>query len=308
MLRIALILVLMVFVSLPVQAAVEDWNHTEVVVAAKRPPGPALWRIKKGEAEVVIVGVLPVFPKSQGWSTKRLENALRGAKVLITPPDAKTSAGDAVRVLRTKGLPGKQTLKDVLPPDLNARFEATAKRAGVSAKSFVRDKPVWAGARLRREVLEKRRLSADEPTDTIVRIARKQGVPVRPAGKYKTGPVLKDLNRLSDQDSQDCLRYTLGDIDFNMDRAPKAAAAWAVGDIRTVRANYQGGVMAACLEGSDVGTAMLERSVEDIVGAINSGLQTPGKTVVIVPLSPLLRKGGALDQLQARGLKISAPE
>ncbi|OYW74314.1 MAG: TraB/GumN family protein, partial [Asticcacaulis sp. 32-58-5] len=240
MLRIALIF-LMLLAAPSSQAADEDWNHTEVVVAAKRPPGPALWRIKKGDAEVVIVGILPVFPKSQSWSTKRLENALRGAKVLITPPDAKTSAGDAVRVLRTKGLPGKLTLKDVLPPELNARFEATAKRAGVSPKAFAHDKPVWAGARLRREVLEKRRLSADEPTDTIARIARKQGVPVRPAGKYKTGPVLKDLNRLSDQESQECLIHTLGDIDFNMDRAPKAAAAWAVGDIRTVRANYQGG-------------------------------------------------------------------
>jgi uncharacterized protein YbaP (TraB family) len=305
----ALFLALTVTLALPHTAvAQEAWPETEVVVRGKAAVGPALWRVTKGDSQVIILGILPVFPKKQVWSTKRVEGALRGANRLITPADSSTGIGDMWLMMSKKGLPNRQSLKDSLPPELYARYETTARRAGVPIKDFARDKPVWAGARLRREVLQKLALSDDATLSTVRRLAGQAGVPVKAAGRYDIGPIFKAVNAMDDKASQDCLRYTLDDIDFNLDRAPLAAKAWAVGDIATVRRQYQGSTLLKCLSGSPQAAAMMDRSVTDSARAVTTALNKPGKTVAVFPLALLLRKGGVLDQLRAQGYDVSNPK
>jgi hypothetical protein len=41
--------------------------------------------------------------------------------------------------------------------------------------------------------------------------------------------------------------------------------------------------------------------------ALDAALNTPGKTVAVVPLEWLLYKGGVLDRLQASGVDVIAP-
>ena len=269
----ALFLALTVTLVLPhMTVAQEAWPETEVVVRGKAAVGPALWRVTKGDSQVIILGILPVFPKKQTWSTKRIEGALRGANRLITPADSSTGIGDAWMMMSKKGLPNRQSLKDAVPTELYSRYETTAKRAGVPIKDFARDKPVKA------------------------------------AGRYDMGPIFKAVNAMDDKASQACLRYTLDDIDFNLDRAPLAAKAWAVGDIATVRRHYQGSTLLKCLSGSPQATAMMDRAVSDSARAVTTALNKPGKTVAVFPLALLLRKGGVLDHLRAQGYDVSNPK
>ncbi|MFT4074956.1 MAG: TraB/GumN family protein [Asticcacaulis sp.] len=304
----ALIAVLILLVMPQMAMAQEDWPDTEIVVKGKIAAGPALWRVTKGDSQVIILGILPVFPKKQTWSTKRVEGALRGANGLITPPASSTGVGDLWLMMSKKGLPNRRTLKEDLPPALYARYESTARRAGIPIKDFARDKPVWAGARLRREVLQKYGLSDDATVSVVRRLAGEAGVPVRAAGRYDMGPLFKTVNAMDDAASQACLTYTLDDIDFDLDRAPVAARAWAVGDISTVRANYQGSALMKCLSGSPAAAAMLDRGVSDSLRAITAATARPGKTVAVLPLAILLRKGGVLERLRAAGYSVSSPQ
>ncbi len=292
----------------PNEAPNEAWSDAQQVVVRTHVPGPALWRVQKDGAEVIIIGVLPVFPKNQSWPTKRVENALKGARELITPATSSASLGDVFSLMSGKNLPQHEALKDVLPPALNARYEATAARAGVSTKPFSHDKPVWAGARLRKDVLGKIGLSDQEPQATIMRLAHKANVPVRAAGRYKFAPLLKDVNAMDAEANRACLNDALDDIDFDLDRAPKAAAAWAIGDLKTVHANYQGSALMKCLAGSDQASAMLDHSVDDAANAIVAALKTPGRSVAVFPLATLLRKNGVLDRLGIEGARISSPD
>ncbi len=298
---------LMLVLAMPAAAQTsEPWTDTPVIVSAQL-SGPALWRLKKGNSEVVVIGVLPVFPKNLGWKTRRVENALKGAKALITPPAGKAGIGDMLSLMRMKGLPNGQTLRSVLPPDLYNRYETTAARAGVSTRAFQHDKPVWAAARLRQDVLSHLALTGEEPVQTIARLARHQDVPVRVAARYRLSPVLKDVNGMDAAAERVCLARTLDDIDFDIDRAPKAAAAWVAGDMKAVLGNYHGSALMDCLEGSGKGAALMEQASDDAVAAISDALAEPGKTVAVLPLAPLLRKGGALDRLRAQGVSVTAP-
>ncbi|ESQ77081.1 TraB/GumN family protein [Asticcacaulis sp. YBE204] len=306
---IRVLILLCLFALPPAAQAQEDWSstETEVVVRGKPGVGPALWRVTDGDSQVIIIGVLPVFPKKQKWATKRVENALRGANRLITPADSSTGPGDLWSLMSQKGLPNRSTLKDGLPANLYNRYEKTAKRAGIPIRDFARDKPVWAGARLRREVLQKYGLSENEPVSTIKGLARSAGVPVKAAGRYDAGPLFKAVNAMSEEAGEACLSHTLDDIDFDIDRAPVAAKAWAIGDIATVRAHYQGSALMKCLSGSPAATATLNRSVTDSVTAVSDALTRPGKTVAVFPLALLLRKSGVLERLRAKGYRVSAP-
>ena len=305
MIRVLALLAL-VFLALPAAAQTEAWPDT-IVVKGRTAAGPALWHVSKGDAQVIILGILPVFPKKQAWSTTRIDNALRGATALITPPASSTGLGDMWSIMNNKGLPNHGALKDALPAALNARYEAAARRAGVNIHDFAHDKPVWAGARLRREVLQRRGLSDDQLVQTITGLAHRRGVPVRAAGRYDMGPLVKGVNAMSDAAGQACLGYTLDDIDFDMDRAGVAAKAWAVGDIATVRNNYAGSTLMKCLAGSSASATVNERSINDSVNAIVAALGKPGKAVAVMPLALLLRGGGVLDRLRRAGYDVSSP-
>ncbi len=286
----------------------EAWSDTQEVTVRAHVPGPAMWRVRKDGAEVIVIGILPVFPKSEAWPTKRIENALKGSRVLITPASTNASIGDLFGLMSSKNLPQHEDLKTVLPPALYARYQAAAARAGVSIKPFAHDKPVWAGARLRKDILNKIGLSDQEPQDTIVRLAHRASVSVKASAHYKFSPLLKDVNAMSLDASEACLSSALDDIDFDFDRAPKAAAAWATGDLKTVHANYQGSSLVKCLAGSDQASAILDHSIDDAAAAIAEALKTPGRSVAIFPLATLLRKNGVLDRLSVEGAEISSPD
>jgi hypothetical protein len=308
--RVTAIFAAALFVAAPLARAQqpEAWSDVQEVTVRAHVPGPAMWRVQKDGAEVIVIGILPVFPKSQTWPTRRVENALKGARVLITPAATNASIGDLFGLMSSKNLPQHEDLKTVLPPALYARYQAAANRAGVSTKPFAHDKPVWAGVRLRKDILARLGLSDQEPQATIVRLARHAGVPVRASARYRFAPLLKDVNAMSLEASEACLGSALDDIDFDFDRAPRAAAAWATGDLKTVHANYAGSSMLKCLAGSDQAAAILDRSIDDAAASISEALKTPGRSVAVFPLATLLRKNGVLDRLGVEGARISSPD
>lgn len=295
--------------ALPTVAQDEAWSGpaTEVVVHGRAPEGPALWRVQKGDAQVIIIGILPTFPKAQVWKTQRVENALRGANLLITPATGRAGFATAWMAISHLNMPGHARLKDVLPPTLYARYEATARRAGVNTNDLARNKPIWAGARLRGRVLDRLGFDSDEPERTILRLARAQHVPAKPVARLAVKDILRDINAMDEAGSEACLSASLDDIDYNLDRAAIAARAWAVGDLATVHANYKSSTLAKCLSGSDKAAALSELTLRSTLEAITAALQTPGKSVAIVPLGSLLSHNGVLDRLRAGGASISTP-
>jgi hypothetical protein len=46
---------------------------------------------------------------------------------------------------------------------------------------------------------------------------------------------------------------------------------------------------------------------DDAVKAIGSALKTPGKAVAVIELRSLLAQDGVLDQLRAKGFKVTTP-
>jgi hypothetical protein len=283
------------------------WTVGEFVVTAK-PQGPVLWKVTKGASEVWILGALPNMPRNQGWNTARLERAISGANVVLTRPRATVDLFTVIGVLTHLNLPRGRTLDQQLPPDLETRFAHARALAGRSPSRYARLKPVWAAWRLIADYYDAAKLSYTEPQDTLARLAARHHTPVRSIATYHAKPVVKNFEAMNDAQAQACLADAVTDIEHDSVNAATAARAWAVGDLRTVREHYDEPAFALCLEEAPSFVALLDKSVEDTVNAVDAALARPGKSVAIFPLSELLRDGGALQRLRAQGATISAPE
>jgi hypothetical protein len=288
-----------------------DESHVvqELEVIGRR-PGPAMWRVTRGDSEVVIVGALSPLPHALQWNESRVQRALDGSAALFLPPDrARVGLFGAVgMVLRLGALrPPHGDMEAGLSPALRARFDQTIGRLHLDPRRYRNWKPAVAGLLLVGDFRRAAGLSNDKPGTTIARMARASGAQVRTVGTLDAKPLFDAAARMSDTQNQACLSAALDDVAYEEAHAHPAAEAWAVGDLRGVRANAAAPLLEECLLHLPSVQALVEKGTRDAVDTINRALSRPGRTVALIDLSFLLLPNGVLDRLKGEGVEIALP-
>lgn len=298
--------------ALPASAQpVPDWASVETVEVHAR-PGPAVWHLTRGESEVWILGTVGAMPKDLDWNKQYLSELLDGARAIILPPRASVGIFEAGWVLITNGdklsLPRGQKLEAIMPEAARARFVAMRTALGENAGRYETDSPIRAAMRLQQDFTSKSSLSGQEPMQTINKLAQGKHVPAEPATKWEAIPVIKDVLNLSIAQQQTCLAEAVEDVDRQSHHAVAAAQAWAVGDIKGVKANISESRLNNCIVTAVHSFSdMNEQTAAAFTTAIDAALDKKGKTVAVIGIANLLRKGGVLERLQARHIAIEGP-
>jgi TraB/PrgY/gumN family len=274
------------------------------------PVGPAMWRAQLGGGEVIILGSVTPIHHQQAWDDRRVRRALAGARLLLTPVEAKASAGgvaafltrDAFRVRTLRG-----DLEKGLPPDLRARFVSARDRAKVKADRYAKWKPAVAGALLLTDFRAAQGVSEAKPANQVEDLAKAAGVPVRAMAELPISGLMKAAGDLNDAQQITCLRAFLSQLEFEGGRPGALGKAWSVGDLAGVRRNYPSQAYETCLGQVSGGQALREKAVADSTATLLAALRSPGKTVAIIDLGQLQRRDGVLDRLQAAGATITVP-
>jgi hypothetical protein len=284
---------------------------TELAPVQVNLPGPALWRVSRGDSQVIILGFVRPLPHGLDWPKGRLLHALDGAHALLVPPEPTLGVLDTVGLLLSLGRlqnPQGRTLAQVLAPgDYQAYAQAVA-RSHLPAKHYDRYKPVVAGAALIGDVRRAEGLSSEKPVSTVQRMARQLHVRIQPMGRLKAAPLLRIVVSLDDGHGLACFREEMAEIAWETTDARAAAEAWGRGDVASLRRLKSRVGVIQCLEDLPSIQALTERGTADAVTAIDEALSRPGKTVALVDLTYLDRTNGLLDRLKARGATISVPE
>jgi hypothetical protein len=292
--------------------APDDGNSAVVaeLTVIGHPPGPALWRVTRGDSEVVILGGQAPLVQRLDWNKVRLEPALVGAKVLLVPPSAKIGAfAGAGFILRLGAvrLPSGPSLEQVLPQRLSHRFANGRAGIGIGPQPYARWKPAVAGYLFLLDFRRKAGLSNEKPASTVEKMARAAHVPVKAVGDYRLGALFRSLTKLSDAQQLACLSAELDAVDIEAAYARDAGAAWASGDLATARAEASGPLLDRCIAQLSSYQQVLDRGTADFTAAIQAALATPGKAVAVIDLRYLLRADGVLDRLRAQGDVITVP-
>ena len=79
---------------------VQDWSaNIETVIVTAHLPGPPMWRVLKGDAEVVLIGIVQPLPDNLDWNKDAVRGALKGARALLLPPRASAGLFDVLWLL-----------------------------------------------------------------------------------------------------------------------------------------------------------------------------------------------------------------
>lgn len=287
------------------------WAQIETV-DARSAPGPAMWHVTRGNSEVWIVGTVSAIPKTLNWNKRAITDLMEGATQVITPPGATAGFFEASWLLISYGgrlsLPRGQKLESTMPDEMRARFIATRTMLGKDASRYETDTPVRAALRLMGDFWDKSQLNGPGAGQVITRLARDHDVPRKPSAIFEAAPLIKEVLTLPIAQQNVCLAATMEDIDRLSKHGEAAAQAWAVGDVKGVKAHFAEQRLLECFAAAAHTVAALNQGNADTtVTAIDAALAKPGKTIAVVDMGPLLRKGGVLAQLEAKGLKIEGP-
>lgn len=283
----------------------------EELTVVARPVGPPLWRVRRGEAELIVVGAVSPIHHQQSWNKRRLEAALGGATLLLAPPEGQFAplqlASFLVRDARKVRLGSGPRLERRLPPALAERFARYRVAAGRKASRYEDWKPAVAGFLLLSDVRQAGGLSEAKPGSTIRRMAKAAGVGVRPLAQYRLQPLLAAAGGLSDADHLACLGDVLDQLDRETGRPRDLGDAWASGDPKAVRASLRTSALERCLRRTPRGRAVLDAQIDRATQALETALDRPGKTVAVVDLAYVLPLEGVLDRLRATGAAVDYP-
>ncbi len=282
-----------------------------VIDVVKHLPGPALWKVTKGDAQVIILGAATPLPHLLAWDTLRLEHALDGADALYLEPRPSLSPLELVKLAVNRAplqLGRGQTLQTVLPPAERARYLRLVADIHAKPQTYDSWKPAIAGLFLISDWRRAAGLSEGKPATTVTHLAEDAHVPVHYVGDFRLDPYIATVARLSAADNLACFDAAMNDVDQESAHVPAMAAAWARADLKTVGATYKASLLTGCLQRIPSVQALLDRGTDQGVQTIQAALVKPGKSVAVIDLNFLLRPNGVLDRLKAQGAIISIPD
>ena len=293
------------------QVQPNDWSVETVTVTA-RSTGPAIWHARKGTGDVAILGIVDPIPENFVWNTKPLDGVLDGARLLLLPPRAEANIFDGAWFLLVNrdllSPPDGKTLWDFLDPALASRFAGARDMLHEDKDRYDNNAPEIAALRLERDYVQVNSMTLEEPEDTIRSLARHHDVEIRRVATYDVLPSVKEVLKLPPSVTSKCVDAAVNDVDIASKHAREATEAWAIGDVAGIKAHYSQPRIYECLTAiSSHVTALDKRAIDDTVNEITAALGKGGRTVAVVGIGQLLRKGGVLERLLAEGADIEAP-
>lgn len=291
-------------------------------------PGPGFWQVSKGDNTVWILASIRPVPKRMRWETIKLERKLAESQLLIGSPSVSLGAdigffgklGLVPSLLKARKNPDGKTLQQILPPATYQRWLVLKARYIGKDDGIETWRPIFAAQELYEKAIAKAGLSEDGVVwPQAEKLAKRADVPVfRPEIKVDIGnpkQFIKTFNRNALNDVA-CFEKTLDSIERDVQFMAARARMWSEGDVAGLRGISQEDFSGTCIDallGSGVAqNAGLANVPERVRGAwlaaVDKALVQQRSAVAVVNIAELLRPGGMLDRLRAKGYAVIEPD
>ncbi|GGA82057.1 GumN protein [Arenimonas soli] len=291
-------------------------------------PGPGLWQVRRDEHVLWLIGSLSPVPERMQWQSDELDARLAEADAILSTPSFSVSTGRGrlhaltllPSALGARKLPDKQTLADVLAPELHARWSVLKAEHIGRDRGIERWRPLFAAQKLHRKVIERAGLSFESPVGGYVdKAAKGRKLPRIPVVlEFTIGDsrqALKEFKQ-AELDDIDCFERTLQRLEGDVTLLSERARAWATGDVDALRTLHDSDPASACIGALVNSPVLRQRGVDELlaqaqarwVDAAERTLAERRTTVGVVPMAWLLADEGILATLTARGYRVIGPD
>lgn len=283
-----------------------DATLVEELVVVARVRGPAWWTVSNGTSTVYVLGAPSLAPRRTPWELTTLQRRLNGANQVIMPFQEVTvhlsgSFGAAWNLMRLRSA---KPFEEGLDPATRARFAAAREKIGQPAGRYKTNNPLAAGLLLAGDYRDHAGLTNADTAKVVRAYAQMAKAPVV-RKSYDIGPLMGAIIRTPKPAGRACLEAVLDQVEAGPGVTIAAAKAWAEGDTPGALENER--TYERCINMAPGAQAFDARAKADEVAAIEKALTTPGHSVAVVLLRPLLAQGGVLDQLRAKGYQVKTP-
>jgi hypothetical protein len=323
---IALCLLLSAPVWAQTEAAPPVVDNSNTVLVVGQRPGPGMWKISKGDHVLWVFATYSPLPVKMQWRSQQVEAIISQSQLYLSPPTLSASVGlwGGLKMLpHMVGMrknPGGAMLRDVVPPDVYARWRMLKAKYGIGDDAES-ERPVFVAETLYRAGLRQAGLTnSDEVSKAIQALLAKNKVKVMNSRVEldipNPGKTLKEFKQGSMDDAA-CFKATIERLETDVEVMRKRANAWATGDLDEIRKLGFADREAACQ--SALASSPALRDGMELVGAekrvrklwleaAEHALATYNTSFAMLALSNLLRSDYVMTDLQAKGYTVQAPD
>ncbi len=298
----------------------------ETILVTGEQPGPGLWKVSKGDHVLWILGTVSPLPKKMVWLAPTTEAVIAESSEIIAPPQATVGIGwfKAMTMLPTllgaRKNPDGVKLKDVVPPDLYARWQVQKQRFLGKDKDSEGWRPIFAGSELYARAIDKSGLADRGVVWPVVRkLAKKHRIPVtQPRLKLDIQHARKTVKtfRKSELDDLACFDRLLDRVEHQLPALAERANAWAVGDLAALRqqdySDLKNPCWTAIMQSSFVADQKLgdlEQRLDQLwFDAAEKALAEHRQSFAQLPINTLIEADGYVARLIAKGYSVEAPD
>jgi hypothetical protein len=304
----------------------------DAVLVTGEQSGPGLWKVSKGDHVLWIFGAFAPLPKKMIWRSKEVEAILADSQEFITPTTVDMNIGFFSGLALIPSMIGLRknpngALKDVVPPDLYSRWLVQKEKFIGHDNGIEKWRPFFAAAEIYNKSIEKAGFEggsmppSDELQKQIEKLARKNKVRItKPTIEVKVTKArawVKEVKHAT-LDDLTCFRKTIELLESGMDQLRVRANAWAVGDVKTLRAQSAIEQQEACTSaffsilqlpgGQERGFNNIpERAVATWVAAAEAALTNNASTIAVLSIDDIFWTEGSFAKLRAKGYVIEEP-
>ena len=297
------------------------------MVVTGRQPGPGLWRVSKGEHEMLVLGTLSPLPAKMQLQTQEIAQTIARSQEVIRAPYI-TAGSDIGKfkalmllpsLIGIKNNPDRKTLRDVMPSTLYARWQPFKQRFLGDDRDVERMRPLFASQELYRAAIKRSGMDHADPTAAAVTQAIEQHHPnvtvVKLELKIKDPRAAIRQVKAMQMDDLACMERTLDRLGVDMEVLRLRANAWATGDVATLQANPVPNQYEVCMAavsesavGRQIGMADAQARLRGMwLDKAQAALARNATTFAILPMGEMLKPGGYLDALRGLGYEVEAP-
>jgi TraB/PrgY/gumN family len=309
-----------------------DTSLDEVVVSAPR-PGPELWRVYREMAdgqvhEMWVLGAITPVIRKMKWESGIVEEKIRVADVVLMPTNVKMDVKVGFfsglllipKALSVKKNPGKQTLQQLLPPEVYARWLVAKQQYLGRSRSSERLRPALAASKLYERALKKNGLIGENIALQLVRkTAKRHKRPIEaPTLDFVITDAKDMLNELQTTSFADgeCFEQTLQFVERDLSAVKQRAGAWANGDLLALKALPLTEFRSACINAFLSSEVLMKRGFTDLdakrraiwLEAAEKTINTHANSFALLPMREMLDEQGMLAALAKRGFQIQPPK
>ncbi len=302
-----------------------DEDSVEQLLVTGEQPGPGLWKVAKGDHVLWILGSSSPVPKRMQWHSKEVEEVIAESQEVIGSVQVKIDIGFfrglllLPSALGARKNPDGKELKDVLPPDVYARWLLLKRKYIGSDRGLERFRPIFAAQRLYSKAIDRVGMTWKDPIwPRIEELAKKKKVPITiPALELPTDKARQAIKEFSKESLNDveCLSQTMGRLESDLDALRARANAWAVGNVEAMRQMSIHEPGPACLNAVMSATVLEKYGFKDLpqrfadiwMQAAENALTRNSATFAVLPVSVILQSQSWMERLRAKGYVVEEP-